>query len=94
LGGLKYFLGVEVAQSKDGVVISQRKYAIDILQETYMIDCRPIDSPMDLNQKLTTKKGELFSDLERYRRLVGKLINLIITRPNISLVVGVVSQFM
>jgi len=49
LGSLKYFLGIEVAQSKDGVVISQRKYALDILQETGMIDCRPVDSPVDPN---------------------------------------------
>ena len=49
---LKYFLGIEVAQSKDGIIISQRKYALDILKETGMSDCRPIDSPMDPNQKL------------------------------------------
>ena len=94
LGSLKYFLGIEVAQSKDGVVISQRKYALDILQETGMIDCRPVESPMDPNQKLTTVEGELFSDPERYRRLVGKLIYLTITRPDLSFAVGIVSQFM
>jgi len=83
-GSLKYFLGTEVAQSKDGVVISQRKYALDILQKTCMIDCRPVDSPMDPNQKLTIEEGELFFDPERYRRLVGKLIYLTITRPDLS----------
>ncbi|XP_052728811.1 secreted RxLR effector protein 161-like [Vigna angularis] len=59
-----------------------------------MIDCRPVDSPMDPNQKLRTEEGELFSDPERYRRLVGKLIYLTITRPDLSFAVGVVSQFM
>jgi len=59
-----------------------------------MIDIRPIDSPMDPNQKLTTEEGELFSDLERYRRLVGKLIYLTITRSDLSFTVEVVSQFM
>jgi len=44
LGSLKYFLGIEVAQSKHGVVISQRKYTLDILQQTGMIDCKPVDS--------------------------------------------------
>jgi len=43
LGSPKYLLGIEVAQSKDRVLISQRKYAIDILQETRMIDYRPVD---------------------------------------------------
>ncbi|XP_027927901.1 uncharacterized protein LOC114184793 [Vigna unguiculata] len=94
LGSLKYFLGIEVAQSKDGVVISQRKYALYILQEIDMINYRPIDSPMNPNQKLTTEEGKLFSNLERYRRLVGKLIYLTITRLGLSFAVGVVSQFM
>jgi len=87
-------LGIEVAQSKDGVVISQRKYVLDILQEIDMINYRPIDSPMNPNQKLTTEEGKLFSNLERYKRLVGKLIYLTITRLGLSFAVGVVSQFM
>ncbi|PNX64837.1 retrovirus-related Pol polyprotein from transposon TNT 1-94, partial [Trifolium pratense] len=41
LGPLKYFLGIEVAQSKTGVAITQRKYALDILEETGLLDCRP-----------------------------------------------------
>ncbi|KAG2406196.1 Retrovirus-related Pol polyprotein from transposon RE1 Retro element 1 [Vigna angularis] len=94
LGRLKYFLGIEVAQSKEGVIISQRKYALDILEETGLTNCKPIDNPMDPNQKLMTDQGEPFSDPERYRRLVGKLIYLTITRPDLSYPVGVVSQFM
>ena len=47
LGPLKYFLGIEVAQSKTGVAITQRKYALDILEETGLLDCRPSDTPMD-----------------------------------------------
>ena len=53
-----------------------------------MINCRPIDSPMDPNQNLMVKLGEPYSDPERYRRLVGKLIHLTITRPDISFAVG------
>ena len=70
LGYLKYFLGVEVAQSGDGVVISQRKYALDILEETGMQNCRPIDSPMDPNLKFMADQSEVYPDPERYRRLV------------------------
>jgi len=54
-----------------------------------MIDCKPVDCSMDPNQKLMVKQGGIFFDLERYRRLVGKL-----TRPDLSFAVGVVSQFM
>ncbi|RZC28933.1 Elongation factor G-1, mitochondrial [Glycine soja] len=79
LGSLKYFLGIEVAQSNEGIVVFQRI---------------PIDSPMDPNQKLMADQGEPHSDLGRYRKLVGKLIYLAITRPGISFSVTVVSQFM
>ena len=59
LGSLKYFLGIEVAQAGDGVVISQRKYALDILEETGMQNCRPVESPMDPNLKLMADQSEL-----------------------------------
>jgi len=94
LGSLKYFLSIEVAQSKKGVVVSQRKYALDFLEETDMNNGKLVDSPMDPNQKLKVDQGESFSDLEKYRRLVGKLIYLTITRPSISFAIGVVRQFM
>ena len=52
LGKLKYFLWIEIAQSKSDVVVNQRKYALEILEETGMLDCKPIDTPMDTNVKL------------------------------------------
>ena len=94
LGKLKYFLGIEVAQSNSGMVISQRKYTLDILTDTGMLDCKPIDTPMDPNVKLIPSQGELLRDPRRYRRLVRKLNYLTITRPDISFPVGVVSQFL
>ena len=94
LGKLKYFLGIEIAQSSSGVVLSQRKYALDILEETGMLDCKPIDTPMDPNVKLVPGQGEPLGDPGRYRRLVGKLNYLTITRPDISFPVSVVSQFL
>ena len=94
LGKLKYFLSIEVAQSNSGVVISQRKYALDILTDTGMLDCKRVDTPMDPNVKLVPSQGELLRDLGRYRRLVGKLNYLTITRPEISFPVSVVSQFL
>ena len=94
LGKLKYFLGIEIAQSSSGVVLSHRKYALDILEETGMLDCKPVDTPMDPNVKLVPGQGESFGDRGRYRRLVGKLNYLTITRPDISFPVSVVSQFL
>ena len=94
LGKLKYFLGIEVAQSNSGVVISQRKYTLNILTDTGMLDCKPVDTPMDPNVKLVPSQGELLRDPGRYRRLVSKLNYLTITRPDISFLVSVVSQFL
>ncbi|RVW15974.1 Retrovirus-related Pol polyprotein from transposon RE2 [Vitis vinifera] len=69
LGKLKYLLGIEIAQSSSGVVLSQRKYALDILEETGMLDCKPVDTPMDPNVKLVPGQGEPLGDPGRYRRL-------------------------
>ncbi|RVW97201.1 hypothetical protein CK203_030010 [Vitis vinifera] len=57
MGKLKYFLGIEIAQSSFGVALSQRKYALDILEETGMLDCKPVDTPMDPNVKLIPGQG-------------------------------------
>ena len=67
LGKLKYFLGIEIAQSSFGVVLSQRKYALEILEETSMLDCKPVDTPMDPNVKLVPRQGKFLGDPGRYR---------------------------
>ncbi|CAL8152273.1 unnamed protein product [Prunus armeniaca] len=46
LGGLKYFLGIEVARSQQGIFLSQRKYVLHLLTDTGMLDCKPADTPI------------------------------------------------
>jgi hypothetical protein len=94
LGGLKYFLGIEVARSRRGIFLSQRKYVLDLLTEVGMLDCKPADTPTVQNQKLGEYPDQEPTNKERYQRLVGKLIYLSHTRPDISYAVSVVSQFM
>ncbi|KAK2975560.1 hypothetical protein RJ640_011573 [Escallonia rubra] len=94
LGKLKYFLGMEVARSNKGISISQRKYTLDLLKETGMLGCKPVDTPMDPICKLGRKEGSSTVDKGRYQRLVGRLIYLSHTRPDIGFSVSVVSQFM
>lgn len=94
LGKLRYFLGIEVARSRTGIHLSQRKYVLDLLDEMGLLGARPVDTPMDPNQKLLKDEGGLFEDPSRYRRLVGKLNYLTITRPDISYAVSVVGQFL
>ena len=86
-------MGIEIAQSNSDVVMSQRKYVLDILEEIGMLDCKPVDAPMDPNVKLILRHGEPLRDPWRYQRLVGRLNYLTITRPDISFLVSVVSQF-
>ncbi|KAK3013501.1 hypothetical protein RJ639_010094 [Escallonia herrerae] len=94
LGKLKYFLGMEVARSNKGISISQRKYTLDLLKETGMLGCKPVDTPMDPICKLGRKEGSAPVDKGRYQRLVGRLIYLSHTRPDIGFSISVVSQFM
>ena len=94
LGQLKYFLGIEVARSKHGVLLSQRTYVFDLLTETGMLDCKPVETPMEMNHKLGILPDQAPTDRGRYQRLVGRLIYLSHTRPDISYAVSVVSQFM
>ncbi|RVW33894.1 Retrovirus-related Pol polyprotein from transposon RE1 [Vitis vinifera] len=94
LGNLKYFLGMEVARSRKGIVVSQRKYILDLLKETGMLGCKPIETPMDSQKKLGIEKESTPVDRGRYQRLVGRLIYLSHTRPDIGFAVSAVSQFM
>ena len=94
LGHLRYFLGLELARSTKGISVSQRKYVVDLLHESGMSGCRPIDTPMDPNTRLMPRMEEAAADKGQYQRLVGKLIYLTHTRPDISFSVSRVSQFL
>ncbi|KAL5862148.1 hypothetical protein ACOSQ3_003431 [Xanthoceras sorbifolium] len=94
LGTLSYFLGLEVNSSFDGYYLSQVKYASDLLTKAGITDNKTVSTPLEYNAKLTPLDGEPISDATRYRQLVGSLIYLTVTRPDISHVVGMVSKFM
>ncbi|KAK3019296.1 hypothetical protein RJ639_004616 [Escallonia herrerae] len=94
LGDLKYFLGIEFSRSKKGIFMSQRKYALDISQDSGLLGVRPDKFPMEQNLNLTPTDGILLSDPTKYRRLVGRLIYLTVTRPDIVYSVRTLSQFM
>ena len=76
LGTLKYFLGMEVARSKKGIVVSQGKYILDLLKETGMLGCKPTDTPMESTYKIGLKEDSPPVDTRRYQQLVAKLIYL------------------
>ena len=94
LGSLKYFLGIEVSRSKNGIFLSQRKYTLDLLKETGMSACQLIDTPMEEGLKLCVESNQIPIDKGRYQRLVGRLMYLAHTRPDLAYALSVVSQFM
>ena len=93
LGPLKYFLGIEVARSADGFFLSQRKYTLDIISEIGLSGAKPADTPLEQNHQLALADGPLHPDPAQYRRLVGRLIYLAFTRPDLAYVVHVLAQF-
>uniref|UniRef100_A0A0A9GAH2 Reverse transcriptase Ty1/copia-type domain-containing protein n=1 Tax=Arundo donax TaxID=35708 RepID=A0A0A9GAH2_ARUDO len=93
LGPLRYFLGIEVTNMSDGYYLSQQKYIQDIMDRSGFIDNRIAETPMELNLQLRATDGEPLEDSTRYRHLVGSLVYLGITRPDISHAVHILSQF-
>ncbi|XP_019098360.1 PREDICTED: uncharacterized protein LOC109131641 [Camelina sativa] len=94
LGELKYFLGIEVYRSDEGLFLSQRKYALDLLSEAGKLGSKAVTTPLEENYKTAGKGEPPFEDVTKYRRLVGKLIYLTITRPDLCFAVNQVSQHM
>ena len=92
LGLLRYFLGIEVARSLKSISLSQRKMPY-LLEETGTLGSKPIGTPMDPNSHFDQNLGESLADPGEYRRLIDKLIYLIVTRPDIIFVVGVLSRY-
>nr|GFB14970.1 retrovirus-related Pol polyprotein from transposon TNT 1-94 [Tanacetum cinerariifolium] len=71
LGTLKYFLGIEVVKTKDGLVLSQRKYTLDILNDCGKLGCKPSTFHIEQGLKLDKGEHEAIVDASQCRRLIG-----------------------
>jgi hypothetical protein len=94
IDSLTYFLGLEVRRSSSGISLNQHKYASDLVALVGLRTTSMVDTPMELNVKLRKEEGDLLADPSLYRKLVGSLVYLTITRPDISFAVQQVSQFL
>jgi len=93
LGYLRYFLGIEVAYSLKGYLLSQSKYVADIFERARLTENKTIDTPIKVNALYSSSDGLPLIDPTLYRIIVGSLVYLTITRRDIPYAVHVVSQF-
>ena len=94
LGHLHYYLGIEVTQHPKYIFISHKKYVGELLNIFCMTECNPLSNPMEQKLNPISSEGKEFEDATKYRQLVGSLIYLNTTKPDISYVVGIISIYM
>jgi hypothetical protein len=94
IGLMHYFLGLEVWQQPGEIFLGQGKYAVEILRRFGMMDCKSMTTPMITNLKKLGASDSDLVDPTMYRQLIGSLMYLVNTRPNICFVVNTLSQFM
>ena len=90
---MHYFLGMEVWKNADGIFLIQGKYAIDILKIFGMMDYKALTTPMALNLKLLSDASSESVDATMYHLMIGFLMYLTNTRPDICFVVNTLIQF-
>ncbi|GKC23062.1 retrovirus-related pol polyprotein from transposon TNT 1-94, partial [Tanacetum coccineum] len=93
LGPLHYYLGIEFLWNSYCLTMTQRKYALELLEFTNILDSKPISTPIDPVIKLNSTYGYLLPGPSTYRTLVGKLLYLTITRPDLSFAAQALSLF-
>ncbi|XP_028088834.1 uncharacterized protein LOC114289327 [Camellia sinensis] len=93
LGLVSYFLGLEISQDSSSYFLTQAKYTSDLLARVGLTDCKTATTPVDPQTRLTPLEGSLLSDATKYHQLVGSLVYLTVTRPDIAHAVHIVSQF-
>nr|XP_016496400.1 PREDICTED: uncharacterized mitochondrial protein AtMg00810-like [Nicotiana tabacum] len=96
LGEMKYFRGLEIARSKAEIYVCQRKFALDLISDLGLAGSKHASTPLEVNQRLTsmaydkglavdtTEIDEAIEDATSYQKLVGKLLYLTMTRPDIA----------
>nr|XP_016459847.1 PREDICTED: uncharacterized mitochondrial protein AtMg00810-like [Nicotiana tabacum] len=103
LGKLRYFLVIEILRSQHGILLNQRKYTLELILELGLSGGNSAVTPLEINQKLTSLEydkearvqgDDPIVDITGYQKLIGKLLYLIVTRPDISYAVQNLSQFM
>jgi hypothetical protein len=93
MGELKFFLGFQIKQLNDGTFISQTKYTNDMLKKFDMNNAKPIKRPMPSNGHLHLNEEGKSMDQKVYRSMIGSLLYLCASRPDIMLSVCICARF-
>ena len=88
---MHYFLGLEVRQRPDEIFLSQGKYTLEILKRFQMTDCKSMPTPMVMDLKKMNDTDSEDVDPHLYRQVIGSLMYLFNTRPDIFYAVNVLS---
>jgi hypothetical protein len=93
IGELKFFLGFQIKQLKEGTFISQTKYTHDMLKKFDMVNAKPIKTPMPTNGHLDLNEEGKAMDNKVYRSMIGSLLYLCASRLDIMLSVCMCARF-
>ena len=93
MGELKFFLGLQIRQQYNGIFISQEKYLKDVLRKFGMQDYKGVKIPMPTNGHLCTDENGIDFDQKVYRSMIGSLLYLCASRPDIMLSVCMCARF-
>ncbi|KAI3810687.1 hypothetical protein L1987_20309 [Smallanthus sonchifolius] len=93
MGELNFFLGLQVKQVPNGIFISQSKYVKSILEKFKMADCSAARTPMQVHHQLTLDKDGQDTDQHQYRAMIGSLMYLTASRPDIMFAVCLCARF-
>ena len=91
MGLLRYFLGIEVEQNEKGIFISQAKYVNQVLERFNMQECKGAITPTVMGLKLSKDDSSKDFDPSLYKIIVGSLMYLTATRPDIVHAVRLIS---
>ncbi|XP_018504976.2 uncharacterized mitochondrial protein AtMg00810-like [Pyrus x bretschneideri] len=94
LGFLHHFLGIGVIQKANSIFIHQMKYAKTLLEKFGLKGCKPVSTPLIANEKLKKEDGSEFADASLNKCIVGSLLYLSATRPDIMFSASLLSRFM
>eukprot|EP00253_Pinus_taeda_P018240 PITA_18240 len=94
MGFLRYFLGIEVVQNEKGIFISQARYVDQVLSRFSMEECKAANTPTVMGLKLSKEDSSKDFDPSLYKSIVGNLMYLTATRPDIMYAVSLISRFM